>query len=195
MERVSWQSAPAAAWSQFTWDYKYRQNLLNWLMELSPNSTSTILDVGCLQGQYIKKMRSVGYLGKYKGLDINEHFLDKAKEMNPDETFEPQNINELKEANASYDLVVSSHVIDHLYVLDRPMSELFRVARRYVILGIMVSAGDTRINHDHDFINHEWSLAQIFANTASGFTPIRTAMFNPEWDTKVSILQCVWKRQ
>ena len=93
---TSWEVQPAAKWESYSWDYLYRRNLLNWLMEMCPNKDSTILDVGCLQGQYINKMRSLGYVGKYKGVDLSPYFLEKAKEVNPQEVFEQQNVLEIK---------------------------------------------------------------------------------------------------
>jgi ubiquinone/menaquinone biosynthesis C-methylase UbiE len=128
-------------------------------------------------------------------VDLSQYFLEKAKEVNPDEKFEMQNVLELKEANNSYDVVVCSHVIDHLYQGERAISELFRVANRFMVLSIMISDKDSRFNHDHDFINHEYSLAEVFGNTALGWKPFKTALFIPEWNPKALILQCAWKKQ
>lgn len=185
----------ANKWLNFSWDHQYRQNLATLMMEFSEAGSATILDVGCSHGQYIRKLRSMGYRGQYKGLDISKMFIEIAEKANPGEFFQIQDINEIKEANESHHLVVSAHVVDHLFILKRPMWELFRVAKRYVILGTMFSNGDTTIKHDYDFINHCYSMAEIFSNVPLGWTPVKSAVFHPEWDRSVNILQCVWKRQ
>lgn len=192
-EPSSWAVEPVNSWASFNWDYKYRQNLVTLIMNHSMGGS--VLDVGCLQGQYIQKIRSVGFRGKYKGIDINPEFIAVCKRNQPDESFEVGDVLELKEAHDSWDMVVCSHVLDHLYYLERPMHELFRVAKRYVVLGVMYAPHDSEVTHDHDHINHFYSLAEIFGTVPGGWKPIKSNIFKAEWDAKVNIIQCVWKKQ
>ena len=191
-EPSSWVNQPVSSWSKFVWDYKYRQNLVTLIMQYSMGGA--VLDIGCLQGQYIQKLRSVGFKGVYKGVDISPDFIEVCKKYNPAEQFEVGDVHEIKEKNETWDMVVCSHVLDHLYYLERPLWEIFRVSKRIVVLSIMYATHDTEVHHDHDFINHFYSLADIFGTIPGGWKPIKSNTFHPEWDAKVNILQCVWKK-
>lgn len=202
MESASEKKASQTAWecqtvewgAGFNWDCLYRRNLLDWLMMYSTGE-SRVLDVGCLNGQYIAKMRALGYAGHYKGLDIAPTFIDRARKENHAERFEVGNVHNIPEEDASFDIVVCAHLVDHLYHIERPMAELCRVSSRYVILGSLHSKGDGFIHHDHDFVNHNYSIAEIYAAVPKGWRPVKSALFVPEWNKNENIFQGIWERE
>jgi ubiquinone/menaquinone biosynthesis C-methylase UbiE len=72
-----------------------------------------ILDVGCAES-YIKK-----YISDYTGIDIEEVNLEKEKIPFSDNTF---------------DLVLCSHVLEHIENIDIVFKELLRVSKKYVLI-------------------------------------------------------------
>ncbi len=52
-----------------------RMNLINYILEKNPES---LLEVACLDGCYIRKLREKGFEGNYVGIDITKSHIEKA---------------------------------------------------------------------------------------------------------------------
>lgn len=95
----------------------------------------SLLDVGCGSATtaecIIEKFPDKNI--KYKGVDFIPHRIDWCRKLYPKLNFEIQDAMKLKEADNSWDIVYSRHVVDHLKSFEEAIDEQIRVARKKVI--------------------------------------------------------------
>lgn len=96
-----------------------------------------VLDVGCGAGHYLRSLRS--RLDKdidYTGLDSTEYYVQLAKKaFGENQKFFVGDILDLQFDNNTFDIVVCNNVILHLPPPPiRAISELIRVAKKYVVI-------------------------------------------------------------
>jgi ubiquinone/menaquinone biosynthesis C-methylase UbiE len=84
------------------------------------------LDVGCGSGWYVKKMETKN---KY-GLDISKKILLDAKKYDKNAKFVYGNAEKLPFKEETFDLVLSSEVIEHLDNYNEGISEVYRVLKK-----------------------------------------------------------------
>lgn len=102
----------------------------------------TFLDVGCGSATTLDSIRAIKRQVTYKGVDFIDSRITWLKEKYPDVEFENQDARHLKEADQSWDIVWSRHVIDHLDDFEQPMDEHCRVAKKKVICVLWYSLHD-----------------------------------------------------
>lgn len=96
----------------------------------------TILDVGCGEGYTTMCIKNSFPEVEIEGIEFGETVLKKACELHPHIRFEQGSIYSIKRGNESYDLVLSSEVLEHL---DNPINgllELKRVSNRFVLISV-----------------------------------------------------------
>jgi ubiquinone/menaquinone biosynthesis C-methylase UbiE len=115
---------------------------------------AAILDIGCGQGHMLDVVRSFGY-GNLYGIDINEEKIAVAKKK-----FDARvaDMHEIPFADHFFDLVISSHVIEHCWYLDHALKEIARVTVSGALVWIIVPLEPTNKNkkgrlnaHTHPF--------------------------------------------
>jgi len=134
-------------------DVGWSENRLHTIELLEKYSEGDFLDVGCLDGAYIKKLRSLGYEGRYCGVDITTRHIKVAEENVPGENFKVSDARDLCFSDKSFSTVLFSDVIQHLPEPIKPLSEACRVASKYVILSTYGSRTNTFIRHNEKFMN------------------------------------------
>lgn len=87
----------------------------------------TMIDIGCGRGYFLDKVHE---LGRYElhGCDIMRNV------QLPHAEFHQGNIENLPFADGQFDIVTSSHTIEHVQDLPRAISELKRIARKQLII-------------------------------------------------------------
>jgi ubiquinone/menaquinone biosynthesis C-methylase UbiE len=135
-----------------------RNNIINLLKKYSEDD---FLDVGCLDGAYIKRLREEGYVGSYHGVDITKRHIDIAKANVVGEKFKQGDARKLKFKDRSFKTVLFSDVIQHLPEPVGPISEICRVADKYVILSTYGSRKETFTRHNNLFMNTYYSEEDI----------------------------------
>lgn len=93
----------------------------------------SFLDIGCGSGTTIDAIDAIKRDVKYKGVDFIESTIEWLKKQYPSREFEVQDARQLKEADRSWDIVWSRHVIDHLESFEKAIDEQCRVANKRVI--------------------------------------------------------------
>lgn len=151
----------------------------------------SVLDVGCGPGHNMEHFAQYGpALSKYKGVDYASYFVEADNQRlkaRLDENFttaevlpfEVQDCRDLKEADASWDVVVLQDCLEHTNGYEKPMQEALRVAKRRVVVVFWhLTENDDHINDDgndgwgawysrpkwEDFLNgtgFKWEHSQI----------------------------------
>lgn len=102
------------------------------------NDGESFLDVGCGSGTTFDAIRAIKKDVIYKGLDFIDHRVEWLKKTFPGVDFEVGDARHLSEADKSWDVVWSRHVVDHLGGFEEPMDEHCRVAKKTVICVLWV---------------------------------------------------------
>jgi len=112
----------------------FTRELHNKIIELIPSNHQNILDVGCGSGILMNKIRNSGE-HTVTGTDLSEEAVRIVKEQLGLECF-VGSITNLKVDDKSYDTVICSEVIEHLYEedLEKAFSELVRISKETIII-------------------------------------------------------------
>ena len=149
------------------WNRDYRKTILEYIDFCNPSS---ILDVACCTGHYIRKLREEGYKGEYLGVDITRDFILKATESTPSEAFSIMDARELELGNRQFDIVLLAGILMHLPDPKEAMSEAFRVARKHVIISVYGTEGKTRREMVAGFINIHYNKDDILEHVSTEWT-------------------------
>jgi ubiquinone/menaquinone biosynthesis C-methylase UbiE len=106
------------------------------------NDGDSFLDVGCGSGTTIDALQKIKRDVKYKGVDFIEKHINWLKGEYPDYEFAVEDARHLNEADQSWDIVWSRHVIDHLGDFEQAIDEQCRVAKRRVICVLWCDLSD-----------------------------------------------------
>lgn len=107
--------------------------LLKFIAQANPK---TVLDVGCGEG-YTTALIKEEFPGiEISGIELGEKTLKKAQTIHNRINFEHGSIYDIEKNNESYDLALSSEVLEHLDDPLKGLIELKRVSRRFVIVSV-----------------------------------------------------------
>ena len=116
----------------------------------------TILDVGCGAGHYLVSLDNMLRVPfSYYGIDSTAHYIQLAQKAfirdvnkNPlrkSYTFEVGDIFNLNLTDNYADVVMCNNVLLHLPSIEKPIRELWRVARRFLVLRTLIGKTSFRI--------------------------------------------------
>jgi len=106
-----------------------------------------ILDIGCGAGHYLSSLdKKITKKFSYHGVDATENYLRLAKkayegkvtEFRDVPTFELGDIYNLPMADKYADIVMCNNVLLHLPKIQKPMEELWRVSKKYLVIRTLV---------------------------------------------------------
>lgn len=103
---------------------------------IKPLRIETILDVGCGEGFSLQKLSELNMAEKLEGIDYSEEAIRVGKNLFPHLSLKQGNIYHLPYKNNSFDLVISTEVLEHL---DKPLqglNEILRVSKKNIILSV-----------------------------------------------------------
>ena len=139
----------------------WSNNRLHTIILLQQYSEKDFLDVGCLDGAYIGYLRDLGYDGKYFGVDVTKRHIEVARKNLPKEKFRQDDARKLSFKSRSFPTVLFSDVIQHLPDPKKPLSEVCRVADKYVLLSTYGSRTHTFTRHNDKFMNTYYTREDI----------------------------------
>ena len=170
----------AAVWGRLATD-PYTDERHKNLREMIPAGVRSILDVGCGDGALTNRLADDWDV---TGVDMSaaalEHVQTAAVQASA---------TELPFPDASFDLVLSTEMLEHLVLDDyrRAISEMGRVTRRYLLLTVPYRE-DLRVREVRcprcGWRGHVWGHQRLFtpeslARDLPGFRPMEARMFGP----------------
>jgi len=94
------------------------------------NPDSSILDVGCGNGDLLIRMRKQGFSGKLIGIDISEGILQQGIKQSEEEklniVFKVEGAEKLEFSDNSFDVIISKHVLYHVENVKAATKEAYR---------------------------------------------------------------------
>ncbi len=103
---------------------------------LAPAAGESLLDVGCGTGWFTRRFAETGSL-TVTGLDPNAEWLDYVRQRTPGVEWVVGDARKLPFADGSFDTVVSITALCFIEDWQRALSEMARVARRRIVLGLL----------------------------------------------------------
>ena len=102
----------------------------------------SLLDCGVMSGVTHEDLRRAGLPVGYTGIDMSESVVADCRERLPDAEWRRMSVTDLAFPDASFDVAHCRHVLEHLPYYETAVRELFRVARRYVVLCFFIVPGE-----------------------------------------------------
>ena len=139
---------------------------------------TSVLDVGCGAGHYLRSLRrECGDSFSYLGVDATKNYIEQAKKAFQSDNrsdFSLADIYDIQLEDSSFDIVMCNNVFLHLPSIIKPISELIRVARGYVVVRLLAGNRSFQIkdiapqNDCCDFNENgepvEWHFYNIYSN-------------------------------
>ena len=141
---------------------EYFNQLYSTLLPLVMES-ERILDVGCCMGASILFFRRAGWKGEYVGIELQEGFLNAAKEISPNETFVCADAIEYLNSCNKFDLVICLGVA-HTFI--EPFS-LFRAVANASTRYIVIDAKEIHADINGNKLERNGTYALISSMSAS----------------------------
>lgn len=136
--------------------------------EVKKLNISSILDAGCGEGFTLENLRAKNIGKAYEGIDFLKTAIDLGHKIHPQITLKQASIYELPYKDNSFDLVLSTEVLEHLKEPKKALKEIFRVSKKYVLLSVpnepifmgsnfLRGKNVSRFGNDIEHINH-WTF-------------------------------------
>lgn len=106
----------------------------SWLRQRYANRSFDLLDCGVMSGVTYERLTASGLAVDYTGIDVGRTVLDDCRARHPGARWVEMNVLDLAFKADSFDVVTSRHLLEHLPYYETAVREMFRVARRYVII-------------------------------------------------------------
>ena len=142
-------------WNNYADENESRNNeeFTKFLTDLARSLHCTsILEIGCGTGIDLRKFDDSF---EVHGVDLNYHALELAKKNIPKGEFYKENITKLPFEDGSIDFIFTHKLLNYLDddVLDNGVSEMFRVAKRYIVNCELFGESEKMINDEMKFRN------------------------------------------
>jgi len=116
-----------------------------------------ILDVGCGAGHYLRSFKNAISLPfQYVGIDYYPILLEKAAQAwgnEPTASFRQASIFDMPVEDGEFDIATCSNLLMHLPSIVKPMSELIRASRKWVLVRTMIGDRSYRIQ---EVLSKQW---------------------------------------
>ena len=120
-----------------------------------------VLDVGCGTANIYDLLHSKGYRGSYIGTEITPKFIDFNIKRGVDVVH--SDVRDLKFKDKSFDCVMALDVLNHQLDFEKPLSELCRVAKKFIIVSFFKAfETPSRINYKREnLLDHHFSKPEL----------------------------------
>jgi SAM-dependent methyltransferase len=136
--------------------------------EVKKLDISSVLDAGCGEGFTLEYLRKRSIAKEYEGIDFLKKAVEIGTKVHPHIKLKQASIYELPYKDNSFDLVLSTEVLEHLEDPRKALKEIFRVSKKYVLLSVpnepifmgsnfLRGKNWSRFGNDIEHINH-WTF-------------------------------------
>lgn len=125
-----------------------RQQVTNFVANIY-RANETFLEVGCGTGLiYSQTVPNIIPNDKYTGVDSSKNMLAIAKTRHPKGNFKKDDLFDLSLRDNTYDVVAALEVYGHLHSIEKPIAEMFRVAKRLMVFTVWTGE-KTQCTYEH----------------------------------------------
>ena len=142
-------------WNKYAEENESRNNeeFTKFLTNLAKSLHCTsVLEIGCGTGIDLRKFDDSFEI---HGVDLNEHALELAKKNIPKAEFYKESITKLPFKDTSIDFIFTHKLLNYLddEILDNGVSEMFRVAKRYIVNCELFGESEEKIDDEMKYRN------------------------------------------
>ncbi|MDD5376752.1 MAG: class I SAM-dependent methyltransferase [Candidatus Gracilibacteria bacterium] len=109
------------------------------LVQSPTKNGGEVLDIGCNHGIELIPFYNKGY--DIYGIDLNKKAIEDCKKYLPSDHFFNSTIEDLKFDAGYFDIIITSHVLEHVYDLDTFLSSVYRLLKKGGTFTIKVPHG------------------------------------------------------
>lgn len=110
-----------------------------WILErlMSLKGVKSVLDVACGPGLDMDHLKRIvpKLPFKYTGIDFTPAFIREAEEHHPEQNFLVADAMNIPFEDNSFDVVYTRHSLEHVSDPHKELDEMFRLAKKYIIIG------------------------------------------------------------
>lgn len=96
----------------------------------------SVLDVGCGEGFTLDRLSKLKKFKELEGIDFSKEAILLGNKLHPHLKLKQANIYQLPYKDSSFDLVISTEVLEHLENPKKALREIIRVSKKYVLLSV-----------------------------------------------------------
>lgn len=152
----------------------------------------SVLDAGCGPGHWTNYVAGLGL--DARGIDLVPSFISRARSTYPSLRFDLQSIDDIDEANESFDGVLSwfSTIHHHPSIIAAPLSEFARVLRPGGQLVLGYFSGHSLESFDHAVLDaYRWPAPELRERLeAAGFDVLETHLRERRNERPVGAIVC-----
>jgi SAM-dependent methyltransferase len=164
---------------QHWWFASRRDAVYDLIEELKLPKTAAILEIGCSGGPLMQRLRNDGYTD-LTGIDVSEPAIELAQARGVSNVSVMDGA-ALEFADARFDLVIASDVLEHIEDEDKALREWNRVLKPGGRMLVFVPA-HAYLWSEHDVVNHHFRrysrLGLVAALERAGLRPLRSSFWN-----------------
>jgi SAM-dependent methyltransferase len=105
----------------------------------SIKSNSSVLDVGCASGHYLRSIRKLSIDCSYIGVDATSKYIENAKDIFIEDKLAHFEVQDIYKLNKSADIVFCCNVLCHLPYIRVPLENLLRSFNERLIIRTLIS--------------------------------------------------------
>ena len=128
--------------SEFPIRAKVHSLMHNSILRIIPEDCTSAIDLGCGDGSLTFGLLDFG-ISQVRGVDVSKSNIQRAKESVAKKNYAPgkiafdvQDVTSTNYQDTSFDISITSHVLEHLEDFNSGLKEQKRLAKRYVIVAL-----------------------------------------------------------
>jgi ubiquinone/menaquinone biosynthesis C-methylase UbiE len=99
-----------------------------YLEACNPTESTEVLDLGCASGLLLQRIQ-LSYKARGTGVDVSSNLIEKAKSVNPENTYLIADASKLPFPDNSFDIVTSFDNLEHIKEYQEVLKEIVRVLK------------------------------------------------------------------
>lgn len=173
-------------------DHPDREWFVQWVASQKPCS---VLEIGPGGMHEARRLKALGHLGhvRYSVLDVASRFLAEGRNEFPEVIFTEGTINKIPFPPDTFDIVYCRSVLEHQPYYCKPIAEMFRVSRHFVVMNIFRWAQHRDIIRREKHYSNAYQITQLLAyvqslcETSTAFIILKDAQLGTNSSTDPNI--------